>query len=88
MGFSQSKEPKPIPFSDTVADPRAVMIVCGDAMVASLAMLGSQRLLNVADGAVFVLNIKLYLIICVLGIGFQLRNFDLIFLKIIFIFHF
>lgn len=86
--MNEPKEPKPIPFSDTVADPRAVVIVSSDAMVASLAMLGSQRLLDVADGAVFVLDIKLYLIIRVLWIGLQLWNFDLYLFKIIFIFHF
>jgi hypothetical protein len=52
----EPEKPKAVSLPDAVAYPRAVVVMGGDTMVTVLAVLGSQRLLNVADGAVLVLD--------------------------------
>ena len=47
-----------VALTDAVANPRAVMVVSGDALVTRLAVLRAQRLLQVADRAVLHLDEK------------------------------
>jgi hypothetical protein len=54
--LDEPEKPKAVSLSDAVAYPRAVVVMGGDTMVTVLAVLGSQRLLYVADGAVLVLD--------------------------------
>lgn len=48
------EEPKFVALTDAVADPGTVMVVGGHAVITYLAMLCSERLLYMTDGAVFV----------------------------------
>ena len=54
----EHKEPKSVPLADTIANPRAVMIMGSYAMVALFAVLAPKRLFDVADCAVLVLDEK------------------------------
>jgi len=60
LNLDEPEKPKAVSLSHAVAYPRAVVVMRGDTMVTVLAVLGSQRLLDVADGAVFVLDEENY----------------------------
>ena len=51
-----------VALTNTVTDPRAVVVVSGDAVIAGFAVLGSQGLLKVAHSAILHLNEKLHLV--------------------------
>ena len=63
LALQEPKEVKAIALTDTVANPRTVMIVRCHAVVASLAMLAAQRLLNVTYCAVLVLDEKHHVLV-------------------------
>ena len=58
MDLDEHKEPESVSLADTVADPRAVVVMGGHAMVALFAVLAPQGLFDVADCAVLVLDKK------------------------------
>ena len=58
LQYQENNESEPISFPDAIANPRAVMVVGRYTVVAPLAVLAPQRLLDVADGAVLVLYKK------------------------------
>jgi hypothetical protein len=57
--LEEAKEPKPVALSDAVTDPRAVVVMRGNAMITCFTVLATERLLNVADGAVLILYVQL-----------------------------
>lgn len=56
LKVKKANEPKFVSFAHAVANPRAVVVMGGHAVVALLAVFAAQRLFNVADGAVFVFD--------------------------------
>lgn len=56
MHLNKPEKPKAVSFTDTVAYPRAVVVVSGDAVVTVFAVLGSERLLNMTDRTILVLD--------------------------------
>jgi len=58
LDLYEDKEPKSVSLADTIANPRAVMVMGSHAMVALFAVLAPKRLFDVADCAVLVLNEK------------------------------
>ena len=63
LNLDEPEEPKAVSLADTVADPRAVVVVSGNAMVTVLAMFASKGLFDMTDGAVFVLYEEDYILI-------------------------
>ena len=55
LGVEEPKIVKLVSFAHAVANPGAVVVVGGNALVATLAVLAPQRLLDMADGAVLIL---------------------------------
>lgn len=60
-----------VPLAHTVTDPRAVVVVSCHALVAGLAVLRAQRLLQVANGAVLALNKQFDGVFGILTIGLR-----------------
>jgi hypothetical protein len=60
LELDEPEEPETISLTDAITDPRAVVVVCSHTMVTVFAVLTSQRLFDVADGTVFVLDKKNY----------------------------
>ena len=63
LKVKEANEPKFVSFAHAVANPRAVMVMRGHTVVTLFAVLATQRLFNVADGAVFIFNEEYYIFI-------------------------
>lgn len=63
-----------VPFTNAVTDPRTMMVIRGHAMITVLAVLTPQRLLDVADRAIFVFEER-YRIIRVVIVVFDVGDF-------------
>lgn len=55
-----------IALTDAIADPGAMMVVRGDTVVAGLAVLAPQRLFNMTNSAIFILNEKHHVLVVLL----------------------